>query len=143
MTDHLPTRLTDDVVSGLPLSVARQELLEEIMSTPVIDTVESPPRPPRRTRGWAIAVAAAAAVALVVAVPLWASRDDDARNAPDQQFAGPGSTGERAVLTAPGWSVDHVSENAEEGEISLRRGWAAAGRALAPGRPVRQLFHRP
>ena len=34
MTDHLPTRLTDDVVSGLPLSVARQELLEEIMSTP-------------------------------------------------------------------------------------------------------------
>ena len=79
MTDHLPTRLTDDVVSGLPLSVARQELLEEIMSTPVIDTVESPPRPPRRTRGWAIAVAAAAAVALVVAVPLLASRDDDAR----------------------------------------------------------------
>ena len=143
MTDHLPTRLTDDVVSGLPLSVARQELLEEIMSTPVIDTVDPATRPPRRTRGWAIAVAAAAAVALVVAVPLWASRDDGAKNVPEQPFAGPGSTGERAVLTAPGWSVDYVSETAEEGEISLRRGWAAAGRALAPGRPVRQLCHRP
>ena len=85
MTDHLPTRLTDDVVSGLPLSVARQELLEEIMSTPVIDTVDPATRPPRRTRGWAIAVAAAAAVALVVAVPLWASRDDGARTCPSSR----------------------------------------------------------
>ena len=127
MTDRLPTRLTDDVVSGLPVSVARQELLEEIMSTPVIDTVESPPRLPRRPPGWAIAVAAAAAVALVVAVPLWASRDDDAQNVPQQQFAGPGSTGERAVLTAPGWSVDYVSESAGEGEIR----YVADGRELA------------
>ena len=122
MTDHLPTRLTDDVVSGLPLSVARQELLEEIMSTPVTDTVDPATRPPRRTRGWAIAVAAAAAVALVVAVPLWTSRDDGAKTVPDPRYAGPGSTGERAVLAVPGWSVEYVAENAEEGEIAYAAG---------------------
>ena len=139
MTDHLPTRLTDDVVSGLPVSVARQELLEEIMSTPVIDTVESPPRPPRRTRGWAIAVAAAAAVALVVAVPLWASAGRPAGAAVRRTGLHGGARGPHCTRLVGRLRL----RERRGGRDLLRRGWAAAGRALAPGRPVRQLFHRP
>ena len=130
--------LTDDAVARLPLSRARAELLEEIMSTPVAETgPDTDPttdptsadteatRRPRRSR-WAVPVAAAAAVAALVGVPTWLlAGPGDPRETPGQP-AGPGASatsaapaaeGELAVLDAPGWRVDHLDTSDTEGEI--------------------------
>lgn len=122
--------ITDDEVCSLPLHAGRAELLEEIMSTPVIDTIAPTTR--RRPPRWSVIVAAAAVVLAIVAVPVWlAQRDDPAQLGPAGQPAAPG---ERAVLPLEGWEIDNLDDHAGEGEIRYQLGdqeiqvnWRRAG----------------
>ena len=59
--------ITDQEVALLPLADGRADLLEEIMSTPVLDHAEPTTR--RTPPGWLVVVAAAAAVAAIALVP--------------------------------------------------------------------------
>ena len=127
-------RLTDEAVGRLPLSRARAELLEDIMATAPIESVtDVPVRRPRR-RGTLLAVGTAAAtVAALFAVPaLLNSADTPAarQSAPDDlrqsapavgrpsvvtKAAAPAAppvavTGDRLVLTAPGWTLEYTYE---------------------------------
>jgi hypothetical protein len=142
MTDEHLDRLVRDADPYRPelierLGGADQHLLEEIMSTPKLDSV--PARPLRRTlaRRLAGAVAAAAAVAGIIAVSShW-------RAQPDDVYAGPtglpsaGAAGisgweldlkaaqghPRLLIDEPGWKPDHVYGFAEEhGTINFRNG---------------------
>ena len=125
-------KLTDDAVSRLPLESGRAELMEEIMTTVAPDRQAEPtPNPnPRRAR-WLVPLAVAAAVASVASAPLWWGGADKADNAdkqesPDVSFqAAPDSpgTGYRAVVTAPGWTADYVSQDDKYGgEVSFENG---------------------
>ena len=131
MTYHL----TDDAVARLPLSRARAELLEEIMSTPVAETSPDtvPPteveagRSPRRSR-WAGPIAAAAAVAALVGVPTWLLAGPDEPGGTPVQPAAPAAPvapdpeGEHAVLDAPGWAIEHLDSSETEGEVRYVNG---------------------
>lgn len=116
--------LSDETVAGLPLSLGRAELLEEIMSTPVLDD-----RPvataDRRHRRWLIPVAVAAAVALVVALGAWWGSGygpgGDGRTAQVATAPAP-ETDYRAILDAPGWTVDGVYTDSHGGELSYVNG---------------------
>ncbi|MEQ4522443.1 hypothetical protein [Nocardioides kribbensis] len=93
MTDAPRPVISDDEVARLPLSAGRADLMEQIMSTPVLDhpATTSTDRPRRR---WPAVAASAAAVALVAAAPLLLR---DGTPAP----AGPaGSTGQPAPACA-------------------------------------------
>ncbi len=112
-------KLTDDAISKLPLEAGRAELLEEIMTTVAPDrqTEPTPNRTPRRSR-WLVPVAVAAAVATVASAPLWWGGGDEKQQRPEVSFrAAPDSpgTGYRAVVTAPGWEADYVSEDKKYG----------------------------
>ena len=124
-------KLTDEAVSRLPLESGRAELLEEIMTTVAPDRQTEPtPNPtPRRAR-WLVPLAVAAAVASVASAPLWWGADEadnaDKQESPDVSFqAAPDSpgTGYRAVVTAPGWKADYVSQDDKYGgEVSFENG---------------------
>jgi hypothetical protein len=125
MTTPKP-KLTDAAVAALPIRDGRVELLEEIMASPVIDRVTEPTAPRgRRTPRWVAAVGAAAAVIAVAAVPLWITQGgDNPGEKPGNNYAtGVEGTGERAVLTADGWTVDNVTDDDKYGgEISYSKG---------------------
>lgn len=112
-------QLTDDAVAGLPLLLGRAELLEDIMSTPVID--ERPVRtdPPRRRTTWLAPIAAAAAVIALVAGGAWLVSGLGADQAgvagsPDAAFHG--------ILEAPGWTVQSVEGDDRSGELTYVNG---------------------
>ncbi len=109
-------QLTDDAVAQLPLRAARDELLEEIMSTPVVETGAGV-EPAGRQHRWLAPLAAAAAVAALVAVPTWLlSGPEQAREAQPAAAAG-----NWLVLDIPGWTVEHVSISGGESEVSFVR----------------------
>jgi hypothetical protein len=120
-------KLTDEAVAALPIHDGRVELLEEIMSSPVIDRVTEPTSPSgRRTPRWVTTVAAAAAVVTVAAVPLYLTRDG---GDPSGTNGAPGATGvespggERAILTTAGWTVDNVNDDEKwGGEVGYSKG---------------------
>jgi hypothetical protein len=112
-------KLTDDAVAELPLHRGRAELLEEIMSTPVIDDRPVRTDPPRRRTTWLVPVAAAAAVLALVAASAWLVGGLGLR---DAGVAGGGSGAYRAVLDAPGWKVDTVVGDDDSGELTYVKG---------------------
>ncbi|MBQ1023840.1 hypothetical protein [Micromonospora sp. C95] len=123
MTDEHLDRLVRDVDPYRPeiirrLAGADEQLLEEIMSTPKLDSV--PARPVRRTlvRRLAGPVAAAAAVAGVVAATVWSTP-------PDDRYAGP--TGLPSVGTAAisGWELDLKAAQAHPRLLIDEPGWNA------------------
>jgi hypothetical protein len=122
-------KLTDDAISMLPLESGRAELLEEIMTTVAPDRQNAEPTPdptPRRAR-WLVPLAVAAAVATVASAPLWwGGADKPESKSPDVSFQtapdSPG-TGYRAVVTAPGWKADYVSQDDKYGgEVQFTKG---------------------
>jgi hypothetical protein len=123
-------KLTDDAVSRLPLESGRAELLEEIMTAVAPDrqTEPTPIRTRRRAR-WLVPLAVAAAVASVASAPLWwggADKHEDKQASPDVSFQtapdSPG-TGYRAVVTAPGWAAEYVSQDDKYGgEVQFTSG---------------------
>jgi hypothetical protein len=115
-------KLTDDAVAELPLHRGRAELLEEIMSTPVLDDRPVRTDPPRRRTTWPVPVAAAAAVLALVAGSAWLVSGLGLR---DAGVAAGGSGAYRAVLEAPGWTVDSVAADDDSGELTyVKRGQA-------------------
>ena len=118
---------TDQAVSALPIHDGRVELLEEIMASPVIDrTIRSDPGGPRHSRRWVGSIAAAAAIITVAAVPLYLTREG---GDPSGSNGAPGATvvespsGERAILTTDGWTVDNVNDDEKwGGEIGYDKG---------------------
>ncbi len=118
---------TDDVVMALPLDRARQELLEEVMSTPTLHTADTPSTQtdkPRRTR-WLVVVASAAAAAVVITAPAWwAQRGGEeaiSPYAPSAISAAQEST--RVLVDAPGWTITRVDGfGTAEGEMTFRNG---------------------
>lgn len=116
--------ITDAEVAGLPVREGRAELLEEIMATPMLETL--PPsydgEPPRHRR-WIVAIGAAAAVATVLGGTAWlGSRDDDRTSLPVTAAPAEVGSGDRAVLTAPGWRIRHQDDDRAGGEISYLNG---------------------
>ena len=116
-------KLTDQAVAALPIHDGRVELLEEIMTSPVIDRVTELTAPRRRrTPRWVAAVGAAAAMVTFAAVPIWITQGGD-EPTPDAPFTSVlESMGERALLTTAGWTVDNVNESKYGGEISYSNG---------------------
>ena len=114
-------QLTDDAVADLPLAAARAELLEEIMSTPVVESSTTTPTAPPRHRRWVVPVAAAAAVAALVGLPAWLlAGPEEAREAAP---AAPAAVAhEWVVLEAPGWEVTHASAYGTERTLAYERG---------------------
>ena len=139
-TDKLTDKLTDGAVSNLPLAAGRAHLLEEIMSTPVLDTVTlEPPRSPQHRR-WLVPVAAAATVAAVaIASAWWPGGEAAPTPAPQLSPAAPAAPapaeqstdGYRAVLDAPGWQVVNV-EAGQTGSVAYQRGKASVEITWAP-----------
>lgn len=131
-TGPLPPQLpgptyTDDVVSALPLDLARQELLEQIMSTPTMRAADTPATPPdksRRTR-WVVVVASAAAAALVVAAPTWWLGHSGGEATQRYSSGAISAAGEstRVLVDAPGWRVTRVDGfGAAAGEMTFVKG---------------------
>jgi hypothetical protein len=114
-------QLTDDAVADLPLAAARAELLEEIMSTPVVESSTTAPTRASRHRRWIAPVAAAAAVAALVGLPAWllAGPEEAREAAPAAPAAG---AHEWIVLDAPGWEVVHVSVTGGAREVGYEKG---------------------
>jgi len=110
--------LTDDAVAELPLHRGRAELLEEIMSTSVLDDRPVRTDPPRRRTTWLVPVAAAAAVLALIAGSAWLVSSLGLRG-PDVA-GGPGAY--RAILIAPGWTVDSVNADDASGELTYVKG---------------------
>ncbi|GAA1549473.1 hypothetical protein [Nocardioides humi] len=118
-------KITDAGVAGLDLRHGRAELLEEIMSQPALAPT-SPGGPAPARRRW-IPVAAAAAVLAVVGGAVWIGHQGPGSTPVAQSPAGqsPGGvgTGDRAVLDEPGWTIDNVNDDREDGgEIAYVRG---------------------
>ena len=115
--------LTDDAVAALPLHQGRAELLEEIMGAPALD--DQPVVALPRRRPWLAPVAAAAVVAALAAGSAWWASGTGPDPEPAPPLAATPRTGMfRAVLDAPGWTLDGVYENAgqDTGEIGYRNG---------------------
>lgn len=113
---------TDDAVAALLLYDGRAELLEEIMSVPVIDRVSATrPDPTSRPR-WVSAFAAAAVVAALIAIPVWLV-NDEGKDGESQRFATEAEEADdRAILEdAVGWRVVHVDEHDGGGELDYAR----------------------
>ncbi len=122
-------KLTDEAVSSLPLGSGRAELLEEIMTTVAPDRQNAEPTPLHGGHGrarWLVPLAVAAAVAAVASSPLWwGGGQDGSDGSPDTFQAAPDSpgTGYRAVVTAPGWRAEYVSEDDKYGgEVQYTNG---------------------
>jgi hypothetical protein len=92
------------------------------MSTPVLDDRPVRTDPPRRRTTWSVPVAAAAAVLALVAGSAWLVSGLGLR---DAGVAAGGSGAYRAVLEAPGWTVDSVAADDDSGELTyVKRGQA-------------------
>ncbi len=119
---------TDDDVMALPLDRARQELLEEIMSTPTLHTDNTPAPPadkPRRTR-WLVIVASAAAAAVVVTGPVWWAQRGGSESTTGNVSSWAVRAAEdapRVLVDAPGWEITYVyGFGSPEGELTFSNG---------------------
>ncbi len=117
-------KLTDDAVAGLPLSHGRAELLEEIMSTPVIDDLPVRTENPRRRSKWVVPAAAAAVVALVAVGSAWWASGPEPVAEPVSGFASQPTVedGDQVVLDAPGWVVTAAYADDTSGEMTYEKG---------------------
>lgn len=119
----MSTGWSDEQVASLPIAQGRAELLEEIMSTPVLGhTTPEPltraPRPPRR---WIVPIAAAAAVTVLASAP-WLSGLGSDPTGPVIGAEVPAPL-TQLVLDLPGWAVDGTSVDPDEQEVD----WVLAG----------------
>lgn len=131
--------LTDDAVAELPLHHGRAELLEEIMSTPVVhDTPARLPRQtrPRRPSKWLVPIAAAAVVAGLVTIPVWWGGDSE----PPGSVIAPGPAGQPEpseagnyiILEAPGWTVTYTSQDEYGATVSYSQSGAELEISTSP-----------
>lgn len=118
---------TDDAVMALPLDQARQELLEDIMSTPTLRTADTPSTStdkPRRTR-WLVVVASAAAAAVVITAPAWwTQRGGEEATSPYASSAiRAAEETPRVLVDAPGWEITYVyGFGTAAGEMTFSKG---------------------
>jgi hypothetical protein len=115
-------KLTDDAVAGLPLHLGRAELLEEIMSTPVLDDRPIRADRPRRRTTWLVPAAAAVLVAaLALGAGWWATAGPDGQGS--SGFASqPEVGGDSVLLSAPGWAITSASAEDDSGEMTYEKG---------------------
>jgi hypothetical protein len=118
-------KLTDDAVAELPLHRGRAELLEEIMTTPVLDDRPVRAERPRRRTTWIVPVAAAAVVAALAGGSAWWVASDPGSSGHGgsglaSQPTGP--AGEYVVLAAPGWVVTSTDADQQSGEMTYENG---------------------
>lgn len=129
MKDQMPNPYPAEAVAELPISAARQELLEEIMATTDEEMLDHTASSYKglRYRSWTGAAVAAAAVAALVAAPLALGGDPDRAPAPGNGNSGGPTTsptdspklnlptrvaGERVILAAEGWTLgEDMSES--------------------------------
>ncbi|MFC6344575.1 hypothetical protein ACFP8W_21515, partial [Nocardioides hankookensis] len=112
-------KLTDDAVADLPLHAGRADLLEEIMSTSVLDDRPVRTDTPRRRTTWLVPVAAATAVLALIAGSAWLVSGLGLQGA---DVTSGGSGAYRAVLDAPGWTVENVNADDDTGELTYVHG---------------------
>jgi hypothetical protein len=132
---------SDAAVARLDLHGAEHELLEAIMSTPVIDHADRlsdlreasapgrlpAPRRPRRPRLLTM-VAVAAAFVAAIAIPSYVTRDGDGADRRvtttyTSQARRTADANPRLLVDEPGWKVTHVDEfDATEGEMRFGKG---------------------
>ena len=146
MTDHDLDRLlaasavADRDLEGLDLLAGERDLLEEIMSTPVLDEPDRRTEsvPSKRHRWLVPSLAAAAAVAVVATASVWAPWSDEAARpgGGDPDTTGVASSGPTPAPTPaartgnplllvddPAWRVTRVDESAEDyGEMTFSHG---------------------
>ena len=131
--------VTDDQVRTLPLDRGKAELLDELLR---VEPDLGPAFAPHRGwRPWQVTVAAAAAVAVAVAAPILLLRGGEEPATPGGSTkTTPATTGasepvdnSRALLTAPGWDLTSVNEDADfrfvdywRGEENLTLSWVRA-----------------
>lgn len=122
MNDQLSNPYPADKVAELPISAARQDLLEEIMATTDKELLDhdTAADPGYRRRRWLVAAAAAAAITALLTLPLWIG-DDGGRTGSDVAIA-PSAAGERAVLDATGWRIVHLMDEGDGSELQYAKG---------------------
>jgi hypothetical protein len=118
---------TDDEIRALPLTQARQELLEEIMSTPTLETIDDQAARERKRPRWIVAVVAAAAVLAVIGVPVWyaSTRSDSANGIGgfSSQVVQLAEKSNRVLIDEPGWAITYVDGfGKDEGEMQFTKG---------------------
>ncbi|MEJ7795332.1 MAG: hypothetical protein WKF50_07255 [Nocardioides sp.] len=128
--------ITDQEVALLPLADGRADLLEEIMSTPVLDRAEPTTR--RTPPGWLVAGAAAAAVA---AIALGSTLGGGQPTVPPEQRviqpAAPAVLDGRYIeLDAAGWELKWVY--ADDDNLSLD--WSSGEQSLTLGQIPAELY---
>jgi hypothetical protein len=118
---------TDDEIRAMPLAQARQELLEEIMSTPTLETLDEVAPHERKRPRWLVAVVAAAAVLAIIGVPVWvASTRSDSTHIDggfSSQVIKQAEKSTRVLIGEPGWSITYVDGfGKDEGEMRFTKG---------------------
>ncbi|MFC5727360.1 MULTISPECIES: hypothetical protein [Nocardioides] len=119
-------RITDEAVRLLPVQEGRAELLEEIMATTPLESLDQTDDvPPSRRGRWLPVIGAAAAVAALVGGVMWLGDQADSSTENLPVATSPGAAidgGDRAVLLADGWVVRHAIEGLHGGELGYVNG---------------------
>ena len=115
-------RVTDADVEALPLLQAESHLMEEIMATPVLESV-SDVEPPRRgrSRRRIVALAGVAAVAASAVVIIQPGSDDSPAWA--AEVLAVAESAPRLLLDGSDWTVDRANEfSVDNGEVTFSNG---------------------
>ncbi len=114
--------ITDDEVAVLPVSGAERELMEEIMSTPMMVKSEVTSEPPPSRRWPRIAAAAVAAAAVAVA-GLWLPLSGGDSPAHAAELVKVAEANARLLVGEPGWKVTQVAEfSVATGDMTFSKG---------------------
>lgn len=115
-------RVSDTDAAALPLRAAETDLMEEIMSTPLLESLPGT-EPPRRRRGARRLVALAGAAAVVTAGVLVAQSGDDEQTAWAAELLEVAESAPRLMVDEPGWGVVRAYEfSVESGEVTFGDG---------------------
>jgi hypothetical protein len=133
-------RVSDADVTALPLRAAEADLMEEIMSTPVLESLPGT-EPPRRRRGARRLVAMAGAAAAVTAGVLVVQSGGDNQPAWAAELLEVAEAAPRLIVDEPGWEVVRAHEfTVDEGEVTFSDGADELELSWLPGDQYERLI---
>lgn len=130
---ELTARVSDADAAALPLHAAEADLMEEIMSTSVLESLPGT-EPPRRRRGVRRVVALAGTTAAVAAGVLVVQSGGDEQPAWAAELLEVAESAPRLIVDDPDWGVVRAYEfSVEEGEVAFADGTDELELSWLPG----------